>query len=176
MVALLLQAEPAGATSAAVEALRSELMGMKISQLRTQALAAGVEVGVVEEAEDSDDPRESMVSLILEQGVTGTARLARAQGGTSRDAARLALGTEPEPELQRPELPSQTRAVQSSQRVRFRIVSTWGAGSKRAGLTGIQLFDADGGEVGIGLGRIVALCDRSSTLYQIHEHIRCLCF
>ena len=26
----------------------------------------------------------------------------------------------------------------------------------------------------IGLGRIVALCYSSSTLYQIHKHIRCL--
>ena len=28
----------------------------------------------------------------------------------------------------------------------------------------------------IGLGRIVALYYRSSTSYQIHQHIRCLCF
>ena len=32
------------------------------------------------------------------------------------------------------------------------------------------------GEVGIGLGRIVALHYRSSTLYQIRKHIRCLYF
>jgi hypothetical protein len=30
--------------------------------------------------------------------------------------------------------------------------------------------------VGVGLGRIVALYHRSSTLYQIHSNIRCLCF
>jgi hypothetical protein len=29
-------------------------------------------------------------------------------------------------------------------------------------------------KAGIGLGRIVALCYSSSTLYQIHKHIRCL--
>ena len=28
----------------------------------------------------------------------------------------------------------------------------------------------------VGLGRTVALCSRSSALYQIHEHIRCLDF
>ena len=28
----------------------------------------------------------------------------------------------------------------------------------------------------VGLGRIVALYYRSSTSYQIHQHIRCLCF
>jgi hypothetical protein len=30
------------------------------------------------------------------------------------------------------------------------------------------------GEVGLGLGRIVALYNRSSTSHQIHEHIWCL--
>ena len=28
--------------------------------------------------------------------------------------------------------------------------------------------------VSLGLGRIVALCYRSSILYQVYEHIRCL--
>jgi hypothetical protein len=33
-----------------------------------------------------------------------------------------------------------------------------------------------GGMVIRGLGRIVALCHRSSISYQFHEHIRCLSF
>ena len=32
------------------------------------------------------------------------------------------------------------------------------------------------GEAGLGLGRTVALHYRSSALYHIHEHIRCLYF
>ena len=37
--------------------------------------------------------------------------------------------------------------------------------------------DVDGnGEVDLGLGRIVALHYRSSALYRIHEHIRCIYF
>jgi hypothetical protein len=37
--------------------------------------------------------------------------------------------------------------------------------------------DVDGnGEVDLGLGRIVALYYRSSALYRIHEHIRCIPF
>jgi hypothetical protein len=31
-------------------------------------------------------------------------------------------------------------------------------------------------QASVGLGRIVALCYRSSTSYQIHSHIRYLCF
>jgi hypothetical protein len=37
--------------------------------------------------------------------------------------------------------------------------------------------DVDGnGEVDLGLGHIVALYYRSSALYRIHEHIRCIYF
>jgi hypothetical protein len=35
---------------------------------------------------------------------------------------------------------------------------------------------AAGGEVTVGLGRIVALCDHPSALYQILQRIRCLYF
>ena len=34
----------------------------------------------------------------------------------------------------------------------------------------------EGFGVVVGLGRIVALYDGSSTLYHIREHIRCICF
>ena len=39
---------------------------------------------------------------------------------------------------------------------------------------GAVVAHVEGGGLDAGFGRIIALCDRSSTLYQIHKHIRCL--
>jgi hypothetical protein len=80
------------ADMAAVEALWSELAGMKMSQLRKQAKAANVENEKVEEAMDSDDPRESMVALIIS---VKSAELRGSEAGTQiADMAVEALRSE----------------------------------------------------------------------------------
>jgi hypothetical protein len=49
-----------------------------------------------------------------------------------------------------------------------------GGGALAPGCEPAWLTDA--GEVHLGFGRMVTLCDRSSTSYQIHEEIRCPIF
>jgi hypothetical protein len=44
------------------------------------------------------------------------------------------------------------------------------------GVCGNRTEEPNGKHTAAGLGRIVASYHRSSTSYQIHEHIRCLCF
>ena len=66
-------AEAAAAVEAAVEAtakaaadlLRSELLASKISALRKRAVTAGVDEEVVDDAEDSADPRTALADLVM---------------------------------------------------------------------------------------------------------------
>ena len=57
--------EPQLAT-AGREQQAAEFRGEKLASLKQRAAAAGVAAEVVEEAEESDDPKESMVQLLLE--------------------------------------------------------------------------------------------------------------
>eukprot|EP01052_Picozoa_sp_SAG31_P052612 SAG31_NODE_13066_length_895_cov_1.095477_1_plen_201_part_10 len=48
-----------------LEALRAELSGLKPSQLKKRAVAEGITAEQMDEADDSDDPREAVLALIL---------------------------------------------------------------------------------------------------------------
>jgi hypothetical protein len=58
------------AARAKLEALRAELMPMKMTALRKRALAAGVDEGDLEGAVDADDPTAAIVSLLLDGAVS----------------------------------------------------------------------------------------------------------
>ena len=66
MIVLILGAEAAGSGD---RALREELEGLKTSQLRKRAVAVGITAESIEVAEDSADPKEGMIVLILRMSV-----------------------------------------------------------------------------------------------------------
>ena len=49
--------------------LRAELSALKVSQLRKRAAAAGIDAGALEEAEDSDSPKQAIVALLVEKAL-----------------------------------------------------------------------------------------------------------
>jgi DUF971 family protein len=50
-----------------LEALRAELAPMKMSAMRKRALAAGVNEEVIEDVDDADDPKDELVSILVEE-------------------------------------------------------------------------------------------------------------
>ena len=63
--ALLQAARQSPRQAAAAEKLRGELSELKLSALKRRALAEGVSSGAVEAADDSDDPKELMIEMLL---------------------------------------------------------------------------------------------------------------
>lgn len=152
-----------------------------MAALRKRALASGVAEDLVEDALDADNPRQTLVDLLVEAEPppSPTAALTSSTDASRTSGARVgarASESEPEPEPAEPVLTSQswrgTRA--QSQRIRLRILSSWSASCKRAGLLGIQLFDSAGLEVHIWPRDIsvrgIRRCDR----YLNSQCIRCL--
>ena len=76
-------AQDAAPPAAAAARVRAELEGMKPSQLRKRAAAEGVGEDAVEEAEDTDDPIESMIHLICDAS-SGTGLGDRPHFGTAK--------------------------------------------------------------------------------------------
>ena len=60
----------AAASEAAEAALRAELSGLKLTELRKRALADGADSSEVDEALDSDDPKAGLAALVLEQAAS----------------------------------------------------------------------------------------------------------
>ena len=52
-------------------ALRAELGGLRLSALRKRAGAFGADEEMIDDAEDSDDPKEALVSLIVSLATSG---------------------------------------------------------------------------------------------------------
>ena len=76
--------EPEPEPVATVEALRSELEGLRLSAVQKRAVSEGVPPDAVEDAVDGDDPKASLIRLIVESA--------------SRRGADRQAELEPEPE------------------------------------------------------------------------------
>ena len=58
--------QPSPEQTGQTESLRAQLELLKISQLRKRAAAASVDAAALEEAEDSDEPKQAMITLLLQ--------------------------------------------------------------------------------------------------------------
>ena len=105
LIELILAASAATATDgaaaapAAREPLRAELASLRPTQLRKRAVAAGVLPEQMEEAEDGDTPKESLIKLVLamvpsEGAATATALAVQASEPARKAAALGALRAE----------------------------------------------------------------------------------
>jgi predicted hydrolase (HD superfamily) len=76
-------------SAAATEALRAELAALRPTQLRKRCASAGIARDHIEEAEDSDTPKQSMIELLLEAaaGVGGAASPALTGANAAQEAA-----------------------------------------------------------------------------------------
>jgi hypothetical protein len=80
-------AEPAEPVDPAHEALRVELTALKPSGLRKRAAAAGVDPDALDEAEDSDEPKEAIIALICQAELHPTQKAAVPSGyGSDHDS------------------------------------------------------------------------------------------
>eukprot|EP01050_Picozoa_sp_SAG11_P019096 SAG11_NODE_2989_length_2787_cov_1.598586_3_plen_237_part_01 len=52
-------------SAGAVDALRAELAGMKVAALKKRLLAAGADVSTITAVDDTDDPKQTLIHLIL---------------------------------------------------------------------------------------------------------------
>lgn len=64
-VCALWEAGTGNSTFGDIAQAESELKLLKISALRHRALAAGLSEGVVDAADDADDPKDALVALVL---------------------------------------------------------------------------------------------------------------
>jgi hypothetical protein len=78
-------ADVSAEAEAELAVLRAELTPMKMSHLKKRALAAGVDVEVIEEVDDAEDPKEALVSILVEQH----RKTLVAQGDASVNVAEL---------------------------------------------------------------------------------------
>ena len=64
MIELLLQQHTS--THASQGSLRQELMGLRLKEIRARAKQAGVDADALEEAVDSDAPKEATIELLIQ--------------------------------------------------------------------------------------------------------------